>query len=169
MIRSRDGGTSATKIMDRKNPPPPQREFKPRPPRWNSPVWYLPLMFVLLWFWQEAVLQFSSRTIPYSEFKEHLRKNEVAECVVREDAIEGRIQPKNNPQPGSEIVTTGGSVSNTAPATTEPAKEFLFRTIRIEDPNLVAELEKAGVKFNGVRPSFLSQFLLAWILPIGVM
>ena len=30
-------------------------------------------------------------------------------------------------------------------------------------------MERMGVKFMGARPSFLSQFLLAWILPIGVM
>src|SRR2546427_2135480 len=69
----------------------PKREFKPKPPKWSSPVWYLPLMLLLLWFWQTAIIQFTYRIIPYSEFKEHLRRGEVTECSVKEDAIEGKI------------------------------------------------------------------------------
>src|SRR5690606_27997773 len=47
--------------------------------------------------------------------------------------------------------------------------KFTFRTIRVEDPKLVEEMQAANVKFTGVRPSFLSQFLLGWILPIAIM
>ena len=50
-------------------------------------------------------------------------------------------------------------------AATEP---FLFRSVRIEDPKLVEDLQKAGVAFSGVRPSMLSHLLWAWLLPIGV-
>ena len=49
---------------------------------------------------------------------------------------------------------------------TEP---FFFRTVRVEDPDLVKELQAAGVEYSGTRPSALSQFLLAWVLPIIVM
>jgi cell division protease FtsH len=45
----------------------------------------------------------------------------------------------------------------------------MFRTVRVEDPDLVRDLEKAGVQFTGVRPGFMSQFLWAWVLPIGLM
>src|SRR5207245_2137004 len=48
-------------------------------------------------------------------------------------------------------------------------KPFLFRTVRIEDPDLVKELQAAGVEYSAVRPGFLSQFLLAWVLPVAVM
>ena len=41
--------------------------------------------------------------------------------------------------------------------------------MRVEDPKLVEELQAAGVKFTGIRPGLLSQFLLAWLLPIGIM
>jgi cell division protease FtsH len=34
---------------------------------------------------------------------------------------------------------------------------------------LVRDLEKAGVKFTGVATGFMSEFLWAWILPIGLM
>src|ERR1051325_8802803 len=132
-----------------------------RPPRWNSPFWYLPVIFLLLWFWQSAIMQLAYRTIPYSEFKEHLRNGEIPDCVVKEAVIEGTVQPKAPATPA------GGAATN-APAAKAPAK-FFFHTVRVEDSNLVSELEAAHVKFNGVRPGFMSEFLLAWILPIGVV
>jgi len=38
-----------------------------------------------------------------------------------------------------------------------------------EDPDLVNELQAAGVEYSGTRPSALSQFLMAWVLPLLVM
>ena len=48
-------------------------------------------------------------------------------------------------------------------------KPFLFRTVRVEDPDLVKDLQAAGVEYTGTRPNALSEFLLAWVLPIGLM
>jgi cell division protease FtsH len=53
-----------------------------------------------------------------------------------------------------------------APAATGP---FQFRTVRIEDPDLVKDLQASGAQYNGERPSFLSQFLLSWVLPIAIL
>ncbi|HXY34868.1 MAG TPA: ATP-dependent zinc metalloprotease FtsH [Planctomycetaceae bacterium] len=61
----------------------------------------------------------------------------------------------------------------TSPAPAGDSKEkaaaeqtFLFRTMRVDDPKLVEELEAHHVKFVGTRPSVLSTFLFAWILPV---
>src|ERR1051326_5055392 len=75
---------------DSKRRPP----LTPTPPKWNSPLWYLPLMLLALWFWQSMVVQFAYKTIPYSEFKEHLRNGEIKECAVKESTIEGTIRPR---------------------------------------------------------------------------
>ncbi len=146
---------------------PPKRNFKrPTGPKWSSPLWYLPVMLLILWLWQSAIVQFSYRTVSYSEFKDYLRQNEVTLCTVKADTIEGRIQP--HPQTKAASETSTNSVSSQAKAETS-SKEFLFRTVRVDDPDLVGELEKANVKFAGERPGFMSQFLFAWILPIGIM
>ncbi|HEX4149503.1 MAG TPA: ATP-dependent zinc metalloprotease FtsH, partial [Pirellulales bacterium] len=50
-----------------------------------------------------------------------------------------------------------------------PTTAFEFRTVRVEDPELVDQMEAAGVKFQGVRQGLLSQFLIAWLLPLGLM
>jgi cell division protease FtsH len=150
--------------MDPPNPPS-KGNPKPKPPKWNSVIWYLPVMLLLLWFWQSAISQFSFRTIPYSDFKAYLARHEVVKCVVRDEDIQGEILPKQSTTPGTNSVSTTNSTA-TKPAETKP---ILFRTIRVGDPKLVDELQAAGVQFRGERPSLVSQFLLSWIVPIGIM
>jgi len=139
-----------------------------------------------------------TRTISYSQFKDYVRDGEVTECSVEETEIEGKIQPKAKPEGAAESKATEAgtkSGTNSAPESAPEAKKnsevssgsapqangktgqtqptadqaFAFRTVRVDDPDLVHDLEKAGVKFTGVAPSFISQFLWAWILPIGLM
>jgi len=153
------------------DPTPKQKPKKPflnLPPRWRLALPYVVLALLLLWTWQEALQQITVRPIDYSEFKERLARGEIAECDIGETDIEGKIIPKS---PGvSETQSTTREAQGKG-ATTRPdkAKPFMFRTIRVEDPKLVEELQRAKVRFVGVRPSFLSQFLWAWVLPIGAM
>ena len=61
--------------------------------------------------------------------------------------------------------SAGGSV-----AVASVAKEpFWFRTQRVEDPKLVEELQRAGIKFSGERPGVISQLLGSWLLPLAIM
>jgi cell division protease FtsH len=71
----------------------------------------------------------------------------------------------------SEVSTKSAAEANGKEKENQPGPEkaFAFRTVRVDDPNLVPDLEKAEVNFTGVAPSFLSEFLWAWILPIGLM
>src|SRR6185503_16151200 len=94
---------------------------------------------------------------PYSEFKEHVKRREVTEASVKDEHIDGKIQPKAEPS----VTQTN---SNAA-----AAKGFLFRTVRVEDPHLVEDLEAAGVKYEGVRPSLLTQLMFSWLVPIALM
>jgi len=148
----------------------PRKDTKQPAPKWSSALWYLPLMLLVLWLWQSSVAQFAFRVLPYSEFKQALRRGEVVECTLKEDAIEGKIQPKFQATASPTAETNALESTNAAAAgKAAPPKPFLFRTVRVEDPQLVQELEQHHVKFTGERPSFLSQILVAWILPIGAM
>lgn len=146
-------------------------------PQWRLPLGYFAVAFLLLFIWQQTFSQYTVKTIPYSEFKDHIARGEVLECAVKDEDITGKIVLKTTPENATNRVQTAGH-SNTA--TNTPAKapslsatnapgEFVFRTVRLDDPKLVDELQKAGVKFLGVRPNLFSQILLAWILPIAIM
>ena len=89
-------------------------------------------------------------------------KSEVAKPEAAKPAAEKQSSAtaeKTAPTPA----TDGDSAENEK---TAPEGPFLFRTIRVEDPKLVDELVEHHVQFVGTRPSILSTFLFAWILPI---
>ena len=54
-------GTEMDRTVGRRMPP-----ISPRA------IWYLFLVLVVLWLWQDALCQAALRTIPYSEFKARL-------------------------------------------------------------------------------------------------
>ena len=122
-------------------------------------------MLILLWIWQDAVSNYSVKTIPYSEFKEHVRNGEVTEARISPDRIQGKIELKVSGT-NAPMAATG---KKTALDPDGDPNTFIFRTTPVEDRDLVKELQEAGTRFTGLRPSFLSQFILAWILPIGIM
>ncbi|MGB9624629.1 MAG: ATP-dependent metallopeptidase FtsH/Yme1/Tma family protein, partial [Phycisphaerae bacterium] len=157
-------------------PPSTKPPGKPpeRTPNWGLLLTYLVMALVLLWMWQEGVQQATVQTIPYSEFKNLLARGEVAECRIEQDVITGKVVPR----PAAHTATSPAATRPVAvhpPATQAAAKEppaarpYMFRTVRVEDPKLVEDLEAAHVEFVGVRPGFMSQFLWAWVLPIGAM
>src|SRR5437764_14605256 len=87
----------------------------------NFPFWYLIFMLLLVWLWQAAVGQYAVRTIPYSALKQHLKNGEVTECVVKEDVVEGKIQPKTPSSQGTsakaprtKATARGASVASSA-------------------------------------------------------
>jgi cell division protease FtsH len=153
----------------------PANVGKVEPPWWTW-IWYFLGTLLVLWVWQELGNQVEFRTIPYSEFKTYLKEGIVTEAVVRQDEIDGRIVPKQETSKPGESATpspTPGASASPSPATSaspSSGKEpFYFRTERLEDPGLVNELQAAGVQYSAARPGVISQFLLAWVLPIVVM
>jgi len=127
-------------------------------PGWRFSIGYFLLMLILLLFWQEMFSRLAMRPIPYNEFKAALTRGEVKSVSMGTEEISGRIEPK----PGPHYSVTHTNLN-------WPETPFDFRTIRVEDPNLVQELDASHVPYQGVRPGFLATFIWAWILPIGLM
>jgi cell division protease FtsH len=146
-------------------------------PQWRLWIWYFLMTLLVLWVWQELGNKVEYRTIPYSEFRAYLTQGAVAEALVKQDEIDGRIVPKpghetkNEPAENAKATPSPGAVSSPGATASPPgeAKPFFFRTERIEDPQLVNELQTAGVQYGAARPGVISQFFLAWVLPIAVM
>jgi cell division protease FtsH len=138
-------------------------------PQWRLWIWYFLLTLLVLWAWQELGNQVEYRTIPYSEFKGYLAKGAVTEALVKQNEIDGRIVPKPEQEAKNKPAESPAPGASPAQSPAAEAKPFYFRTERIEDPGLVNELQSAGVQYGAARPGVLSQFFLAWVLPIAVM
>jgi len=148
------------KVPDKNNPNP----------GWN--VWPFFAMLLALWIWQAAISQFSVRTIPYSEFRGYLARHEVTDAVVKQDEIIGRIAPAA-PATNAAVSVVANAPANSHAATTNATAAmtgpFQFRTVRIEDLELVKDLQASGAQYDAERPSVLSRFLLGWVLPIAIL
>ncbi|MBA5868263.1 MAG: ATP-dependent zinc metalloprotease FtsH [Nitrospira sp. CR1.3] len=80
--------------------------------------------------------------LPYSEFKNLVAAEKVAEVSVSTQTLTGKLKPEN-----------------------ESKEQKLFSTIRVEDPDLVRTLHEHGVKFTGVIESTFWRDVLSWVLP----
>ncbi len=83
------------------------------------------------------------RQIPYSEFKRLLQQGQVTEAVVGDQIIRATLKTNDAKGQPDAVVTT-----------------------RIEDTQLVPELEKAGVKYSGELTNRWFAELLGWIVPL---
>jgi len=109
----------------------------------------------LLWIGLGAFGSPEAREISYSAFKAHRAAGEVGPEEIR-GTLRVRPDGSSSPQPGGP---------EGAPAVTERT----FRTVRVDDPELVPQLEAAGVDDRGGRASELPQLLLLALLPVGVL
>jgi cell division protease FtsH len=80
--------------------------------------------------------------LPYSEFKTLVANGKVAEVSVGSHSLTGKLKPEG-----------------------ESKEEKLFATVRVEDPDLVRDLNQHSVKFSGVIESTFWRDLLSWIVP----
>lgn len=136
-------------------------------PQWRFFIIYFLVTLLITWGWQEFFTQASLRTIPYSQFKQYLAEHEVTEAVVKESEIDGRIVPKAHGAGNVSSAAPSPSASPSAEVKKAETEPFFFRTERIEDPDLVNQLQAGGVKYAAARPGFMSQLLVSWILPIA--
>ncbi len=106
-------------------------------------MWYVLGFLMLLALGQAFFLSMrAGRTISYSEFKAMVRDNQVEEVIVADDRIRG---------------TQKGSGDKRART---------FAAVRIEDPKLIEDLERTGVKYTGEVASRWIGEVLSWVIPL---
>ncbi len=113
------------------------------PPRTGpgSTMWYVLGILLLLALAQAFFFSLQSgETIPYSTFKQYVREGKVQEVAVAQDRVHGTLKDAAKPRP--------------------------FAAVRIEDPKLLEELEKSGVKYTGEIPSRWVGEVLGWVIPL---
>ena len=107
-------------------------------------VWYIIIAFWAIILLQDAYLVFRHLDeIPYSEFKSLVAQGKVTEVVLTPAVINGKLKPEKDNDPPR-----------------------LFQTVRVEDPDLVKDLEQHHVKFTGMVQSTFWKDLASWVIPI---
>jgi cell division protease FtsH len=106
---------------------------------------YIAIGLLILFGLQWLAVQGTSRQIPYSQFKELLAQGRIREVVISPTTIKGSMAGPDN------------------------QGEQVFTTSRVEDPQLVADLQAKGVQFSGKPTSSWLENLLGWIFPIIIM
>jgi cell division protease FtsH len=104
--------------------------------------------------------------ISYSRFKDLLAADRVKEVSIAKERITGKaVMPVKE---GKEETIGEKKVTGKAPLPPPKEKEETFVTIRVDDPQLVAELLRHKVTFSGKSENTLLNGLLAWGLPLLV-
>jgi len=140
-------------VANKSAPRPPAR--KPTGPspqrRFQFSIWYLVAVVLALVLAQSFFTSERATKLPYSEFKQFVADTmtvRLRNVAVTPEKIIGEMRSDS-----------AGSV-----------QWLKFETIRVEDPDLVAQLEQRGIRFEGRRESgWWQSFLFAWILPFALI
>ena len=172
------------KVFSLKTPPstPGRRSpLGPEGPRldWRKFTWVAILFLLVAWMWQEGLSQLNVKNIPYSHFKQLLAQGKIAACSIEEKEIVGRVDPARHtagnrePPAATQAPRSAGAPGSEKNPKSSPEKSvpkpYFFRTTRVDDPKLTAELEAAKIEFTGARPGPLSVLLASWGVPLGIM
>ncbi len=106
-------------------------------------IWYFVAAILMFYWFQSYTRDQQTETVPYSEFKQWVQGGKVENLVVGPEQITGNVKGQEG----------------------KPAIRFV--TVRIEDPELVGQLEKKGIKFSGYIENKWLGAMLSWLLPLG--
>jgi cell division protease FtsH len=109
-------------------------------------IWYILLAIMAVVFVHDFILALNKvEELPYSEFKKLVVGGKVAEVSVTNQVLTGKLKPEG-----------------------ESKEQKSFATVRVEDPDLVRELNQHGVTFTGIIESTFWRDLLSWVVPVAL-
>jgi cell division protease FtsH len=124
-------------------------------------IGYFVVALVLLFALQTFFASPRVETITYSQFKALARKGLLSNVVVGEKVIHGEIKPE-----GIKDVLYADRLKSLKGKGKEAKTPLPFTVVRVEDPELISDLEKGGVPFKGeVTNEWISTVLL-WVVPV---
>ncbi len=136
-------------------------------PRFN--IWYFLIIFILFIFLQRLFLPSKSTTeISYSAFKDSLRSNKIERVTLSENKISGKFRtPLDEQQPDAKEDERNWYTVPWSTKTVDASR--LFQTVRVEDENLVDQLEEHDVEYEGKVNSNWFMQTIGWILPFLIL
>jgi cell division protease FtsH len=133
----------------------------------NLSFWYVVLAVLMMYALHSFVSGDNVQQIAYSTFKQHLAEKKILSCEITAQEITGHYKAGDS----QDAATDSGSIFSLAESKADSQKVGKrFITLRVEDPDLVKELEAAGVKYTGkVDTGWWQGILLSWILPLLIL
>jgi cell division protease FtsH len=122
----------------------PNRNRKGMGPGLPFSFWYVLVAIGFLLVIQNVLFARPFEQLPYSDFKAALRQDRIEDVQISTHTIRGTLRPN----------------------TGEKAPPLRFMTVRVDDPDLVQELEAHKVKYTGQYDSDVLKTLLSWIVPL---
>ena len=106
-------------------------------------IWYYLIASTLMFFWFQSYSgRQQTETISYSDFKQWVQQGKVEDLIVGPEQITGKLKAGEG----------------------KPERSFV--TVRIEDPELVGQLEQKGIKFGGYIENKWLGAMASWLLPL---
>ena len=121
-----------------------QKSKNALPPKTHFSIWYFLIAFLLFTYLQQYYFSSKVETIPYSQFKQALVEDNVMKLIIGPEKVSGTLKGKDK----------------------KPDQQFV--TVRVDDPNLVKELDEHKVNYSGLYDSKFLSTILSWIIPIGI-
>jgi cell division protease FtsH len=124
-------------------------------------IGYFVVAVVLLFALQSFFASPRAETITYSQFKSLARKGLIANVVIGEKLIHGEIKPE-----GVKEILPPERLKSLKDEGQEAKTALPFTVVRVEDPDLTSDLEKAGVQFKGEVTNEWISTVLSWVVPV---
>ena len=111
------------------------------PARKHFSIWYFVLAMILFYYLQPVLFSSKVETISYSQFKQYVGQGIAGDLVIGPESINGTL-------------------------TGSPKRSFT--AVRVNDPDLVKELDESKISYSGRYENRYLSSLLSWVLPLGI-
>ncbi|HLN83926.1 MAG TPA: ATP-dependent zinc metalloprotease FtsH, partial [Candidatus Binatia bacterium] len=124
-------------------------------------IGYFFIALVLLFLLQTYLASPQVETVSYSQFKALVKSALLANLSIGEKTIHGEIKPEGVKQalPPERLKVWEGKLKDSK-------QGVPFVTVRVEDPELVTDLERAGINFKGEVINEWLPTVLSWVVPV---
>lgn len=175
----------------------PTKKPKKLEKRIHFSIWYVVFGIMAMYLLETIILKETIVRLPYSDFKEMVRGGRVKECLISQDKITGTFfSDKTKLDSLQQLYGFLPDTCSTADRLKNHHKQFWawvdslaqnaprderkkvakklavtnFETTRVEDPELVNQLENMGIEFSGQpERGWFINFLVIWIFPLLIL
>jgi cell division protease FtsH len=122
------------------------------------------------------------KEIAYSKFRDLLQQNKIEQVVIEPDKLFGVLKGPQNPQKSEAAEKKQTPITVPRKQTpwhlnfnqlSQEAKDQVkrqFIVVRLQDPNLIQDLQAHGVDYRGkIESDWLGHLFTNWIIPFGIM